>query len=60
MFHLFEHMYDYCTNKTTLYLVELCLEAHFLVAGAAGEVVHAPRLVQRGEHVRLDRLQIDR
>ena len=45
--------------KTTPYLVELCLEAHLLVAGAAGEVVHAPRLVQRGEHVRLDHLQID-
>jgi len=35
-------------------LVELCLDCHLLVAGGAGEVVHAPRLVQGREHVSLD------
>ena len=40
-------------------LVELCLEAHLLVAGAAGEVIDAPGLVQRREHVRLDHLETE-
>ena len=39
-------------------LVELCLDCHLLVAGGAGEVVHAPRLVQGREHVSLDDLKM--
>ena len=37
-------------------LVEFSFEVHLLVAGGAGEVVNAPGLVQRSEHVALDNL----
>ena len=39
-------------------LVELCLDRHLLVAGGAGEVVHAPGLVQGRENVSLDDLKM--
>ena len=39
-------------------LVELCLDCHLLVAGGAGEVVHAPGLVQGRENVSLDDLKM--
>ena len=37
-------------------LVELCLYCHLLIAGGAGEVVDAPRLVERREDVAADDL----
>ena len=38
--------------------VELALDGHLLVAGGAGEVVHAPGLVQGRENVSLDDLKM--
>lgn len=40
-------------------LVEFCLDCHLLVTGGAGEVVHAPGLVQGCKHVSLNNVVAD-
>ena len=45
-------------HRLEVHLVELGLHRHPLVAGGAGELVHAPRLVQGREHVARDHLGV--
>ena len=48
----------FLTDRLQVHLVELALHRHLLVAGGAGEVVHAPGLVQGRENVSLDDLKM--
>lgn len=47
-------------HRLQIQLVELCLLIHLLVADRAGEMMHAPSLVQRGENITTNYLVADK